>query len=184
MNENRKKKPTITPLVKAIKSVLNTAPANAPVGFAPAPGSALWRELEENEIPLAGDEAWNGELRRWETVSFPSMWLAGGQRIAGDKFRTRRAPNDLKLSDAECAAPKAAPQPTCRAWSVRCSAWLGMAVKFIIAPRTASLEKLDLGYPVGSKVDPVVQECWHRYLQTRPQSNRNVGSGDGKTNPN
>lgn len=47
----------------------------------------LWRVLEETEIPQPGDEAWNGESRRWETVSIPSMWLAGGQRIAGDKFR-------------------------------------------------------------------------------------------------
>jgi len=54
--------------------------------FAPAHGSALWRDLEQNELPLAGDEAWNGELKRWEAVSIPSMWLAGGRRIEGVEF--------------------------------------------------------------------------------------------------
>lgn len=46
-----------------------------------------WRLLEDNELPEVGDKAWNDELRKWETVTIPSMWLAGGTRIEGTYFQ-------------------------------------------------------------------------------------------------
>ncbi len=52
--------------------------------------SICWRFLEEDELPIAGDEGRVQDSLRWETVTIPHIWLAGGQRIKGVEFRRRK----------------------------------------------------------------------------------------------
>jgi hypothetical protein len=49
--------------------------------------NAAFRTLKDDEIPIVGDQAWSEAVKKWETVTIPSMWLAGGSRIAGTIFR-------------------------------------------------------------------------------------------------
>lgn len=63
--------------------------------------------LGSDEIPEAGDEGWNGVISKWETITTPSMWLAGGQRIEGTVFRRPKNRTVLKVAKCQgCGATK------------------------------------------------------------------------------
>jgi hypothetical protein len=61
--------------------ILTHLDSAAPLIFPPAG----WRMLDPEEIPQAGDKA-RLESGEWETISIPSMWLAGNSRISGSSF--------------------------------------------------------------------------------------------------
>lgn len=52
--------------------------------------------LGADEIPIPGDKAWNPVVGKWQTVTIPSMWLAGGARIKGTIFCRNSNSSQLK----------------------------------------------------------------------------------------